>query len=144
MRDPNEWSWTTSLQAAQRKGRLTVGDLRWYFQSRYWTVRQWVVNDRTPNGVKAAPLFKRLDALHELIRLGWLPVPASLNKPARAKYMRLLGGDDFGRAQLLANDPAGSGLVRRVCPARRGKKTGVVRQSGKAAGVAAAKRRRRV
>ncbi len=136
--------WTTKLKAAQKKGRLTVGDLRWYFQSRYWTVRQWVLNDRTPNGDKAAHLAKRLTALHELIELGWLPVPASLNKPARAVYMRLLGENDFGRAQLLANDPASSGLVRRVRVQGGEKKAGGVRKRGGTAGVALPARRKRV
>jgi hypothetical protein len=136
--------WNKELKAALKKGRLTVGDLRWYFQTGYWTVRQWAVNDRCPNGAKADHLYARLQGLHELISRGWLPVPGNLNKPARAEYMRLLGRDDFGRAQLLADDPAGSGLVHRVRVKGAAKKAGSIRGRRQPAGMALPARRTRV
>src|ERR1700746_2215390 len=95
---------TKTLKSCMRRGQLSSADLRWWFGRDYFTVREWVVNERVPRqGAHVRRTWESLDALHNaiILRKGF-PIPLDLRKRERAAYIRLLGEGKLGRARLLA------------------------------------------
>jgi len=136
--------WSGRLKRLKKRGKLTTGDLRWLFAQNYWTVRQWVVNNRVPNGEKADYLFAQLANLEQLLDNSWLPVPATLGRTGRAEHMRFLGGKKLGRANLLVPNPSKYRLVRGVRAQGGRQKAAVVPKHRRTAAVAEPAQRKRI
>lgn len=107
------------LRECQQKGQLTVGDLHWFLRRHYRTVKEWAVNDRSPEGPRSAEMWKALDRIDALLQTGVLPVPMELSKRQRSEFMRLLGEGRLGRAKILASRAAAQRRVRGVRAERR-------------------------
>lgn len=116
---------TKLLRSCQRKGKLTVGDLRQFFARDYHTVREWAIHGRIPTGPRIAQASKQLQRLEELIATkDGFPVPIDLSKRDRAAYMRRLGnGRKRADARLPATRAAAKRVVRRVRQAGQSAKT---------------------
>jgi hypothetical protein len=111
---------STALRDYKHHGRLTFGDLRWFFGRDYHTVREWVVHKRLPTGARRRQAHACLERLVRLIdtRKGF-PVPLELSKRDRAEYMRALGEGKLAHARLLATRAADGRVVRGVRQKRR-------------------------
>ena len=118
-------AFTKLLRTAQRKGKLTVGDLRWWFGRDYHTVREWSIKGREPTGARADEAWQWLEKLIRAIeneRDGF-PIPVDLTKRERARYMRKLGnGRNRAHARIPAARAARKRVVRRVRETRRAEK----------------------
>lgn len=78
---------TKRLRAAQKAARMTISDLRLWFDRPYATVRTWVVGARTPQGPAGEEAFLRLAALERKIEHGFL-VPVTLSVRERPQFMK--------------------------------------------------------
>ncbi len=107
-------NFTETLLKCQRKGKLTVGDLHWFFRRPYHTVRCWVVNHRLPSGPGKEDAERELVRLQQFVSDKLLPPHKELSKRNRATYMRLLGGGVREYLGISETDPSQKGTVYRV------------------------------
>lgn len=136
---------TKTLRACHKRGRLTIGDLKWFFGRDFHTVREWLVNGRQPTGARNEEAADQLLKLNGLIRLKkLLPAPLTLTKRNRAEYMRLLGGGYFVRAHLLAAHTAPGRAVRGIRKKGRAPDAASLSDNRKTASVADSPRRTRL
>ena len=86
-------SFSERLVICLRKGRMTMGDLRWWFDRPYATTATWV-RGREPRGPAGEEARRRLVLLEKGIaaRRGF-PVPANLSNLERPRHIEKLYHD---------------------------------------------------
>lgn len=85
---------STRLKAAVKKAGMTPGDLRWWFNRPYSTVRTWLAG-REPRGPSGDESRKRLEVLEDLVRgRRTILVPQTLSLYERPEYIKKLYNDN--------------------------------------------------
>lgn len=88
-------SFSQRLVICLRKGQMTMGDLRWWFDRPYATTASWVKEDREPRGPAGLEAKRRLGILEEAIATQrGFPVPANLSNLDRPPYIEKLFHDN--------------------------------------------------
>ena len=129
------FDFTYRLKWCRKNGRLTVGDLRWWFQRDYYTVREWALHGRQPTGARVNEAHGRLRRLVNCINnQEGFPVPLQLSKRRRAEYLRRLGEGRSVDALISAARPSDGRRVRGVRKARGAAKAVGVRDDRRAGG----------
>lgn len=88
-------SFSQRLVICLRKGQMTMGDLRWWFDRPYATTASWVKEDREPRGPAGSEAHRRLNLLEKGIAEGrGFPVPANLSNLERPHHIEKLFHDN--------------------------------------------------
>jgi hypothetical protein len=115
-------AFTRQVKLAFKKHKISVADLRWFFGRDYKTVREWIVNDRQPEGARRDEALSRAASLERFLAAGFLPAPLWLKKRDRAEYMRVLGEGNLERAGAIIADATRDRLADPSCK-NTGRKT---------------------
>jgi hypothetical protein len=89
-------SFSQRLGICLRKGQMTMGDLRWWFDRSYATTASWVKDTRRPrNTARGAEAWRRLEMLEKAIAAQkGFPVPHTISLLARPRYIEKLFHDN--------------------------------------------------
>src|SRR5580692_10573913 len=100
------------LTRCLKEGRMTMGDLRWWFGRSYATTASWVKEDREPRGPGGEEARRRLALLEKGIALKkGFPIPANLSSLERPHHIEKLFNEHS--AGVPRKNPAGRRLQMR-------------------------------